>query len=127
MSSKVISYAISQNVGHPQNLKTSLNCIVPHAFGNHSLCNPSWCGYKQSPCGYKHSDLPYGKDLDGEPLQKALTELMSEDTTDVVINKLSPGANSQRNESLNNTILPKIQKHISMEAVKATTSELLVE
>ena len=108
--SKCFSYAISQNVGDPQNLKTSLNCIVPHAFGNHSMCNPSWCGYKQSPCGYKHSDLPYGKDLHGEPLQKALTELMSEYTTDVVINKLSPGANSQRNESLNNTIASKNPK-----------------
>ena len=64
----------------------------------------SWCGYKQSPSGYKHSDLPYGKDLYGEPLQKALMELMSEYTTDVVISKLSPNANSQRNESLNKTI-----------------------
>lgn len=70
--SKCFSYAISQNVGDPQNLRASLNCIVPHAFGNHTMCDPSWCGYKQSPGTYKHSDLPYGRDLQGEPLQKAL-------------------------------------------------------
>ena len=64
LSSKVInyflkcfSYAISQNIGDPQNLRASLNCIVPHAFGNHMLCDLSWCGYKQSPDTYKHSNF----------------------------------------------------------------------
>ena len=108
--SKCFSYAISQNVGDPENLKASLKCIVPHAFGNHTMCNVSWCGYKQSPSNYKHSDLPHGRDLQGEPLLKALTELLSEYATDVVVNKLSPGANSQRNESLNSTIASKNPK-----------------
>ena len=67
---KCFSYAISQNKGNPESLKASLNCIVPHAFGEHNLCDMSWCGYKKSPSTYKHSDLPNGKDLHGEPLKK---------------------------------------------------------
>lgn len=42
-----------------------------------------------SPGTYEHSELPYGRDLQGEPLQKALIELNSEYTNDVVVNKLS--------------------------------------
>ena len=103
--SKCFSYAISQNVGEPENLRANLKCIVPHAFGNHAMCDIFWCGLKkESPVTYKHSDLPNGKDLQGEPLQRALNELLSEYTTDVVISKLSSGANSQRNERLNSII-----------------------
>ena len=73
------------------------------------MCNMSWCGHKQSPSTYKHSDLPHGRDLQGEPLQKALsTELLSEYATDIVVNKLSPC--SQQNESLNSTIASKNPK-----------------
>ena len=43
-------------------------------------------------------------------MQKALTELPSEYATDVVLNKLFPGANAQRNESLNSTIASKNTK-----------------
>ena len=43
---KCFSYAISQNTGNPDALKGSLNCIVPHAFGDHRSCDMSWCDYK---------------------------------------------------------------------------------
>ena len=107
---KCFSYAISQNKGNPGSLKASLNCIVPHAFGEHDLCDMSWCGYKKSPLTYKHSDLPNGKDLHGEPLKNNLTSIFSEYATDIVVNKLSPCANSQRNESINSTITTKNPK-----------------
>lgn len=45
-----------------------------------------------------------GKDLFGNSLQKALSEILDEYSTDIVVNKLTPCANSQRNESLNSTI-----------------------
>jgi len=48
--------------------------------------------------------LPYGKDLFGDSLNKALTDILDEYSTDIVVNKLAPCANSQRNESLNSTI-----------------------
>ena len=44
------------------------------------------------------------KDLHGKDLQEALENIMNEYTTDIVLNKLAPCLNSQRNESLNGTI-----------------------
>ena len=52
----------------------------------------------------KHSDLPYGKDLYGDDLRKALERIFDEYCTDIVVAKLSPGSNSQRNEALNSVI-----------------------
>jgi hypothetical protein len=41
--------------------------VVPHAFGEHEMCDEKWCRGKKDP-KYKHTDLPYGKDLYGEDL-----------------------------------------------------------
>jgi len=48
--------------------------------------------------------LPYGKDLFGDSLKKALTNILDEYSKDIVVNKLAPCKDSQRNESLNSTI-----------------------
>ena len=101
---KCFSYCVSQHAGDSKSLKQGLKCIIPHAFGEHASCNVSWCGYKQNPTAYKHTDLPNGKDLSGDSLKKALTDIFDEYSTDIVVNKLTPCANSQRNESLNSTI-----------------------
>ena len=73
-------------------------------------CNISWCGFKKCPEGYKHTELPNGKSLNGEPLKNALTNIFSEYATDIVVKKLSACANSQHNKSLNNTIATKNPK-----------------
>ena len=91
-------------------MKSSINSIVPHSFGEHSSCNISWYGFKKCPEEYKHTELPNGKSLHGEPLKNALTNIFSEYATDIVVKNLSPCANSQRNESLNNTIATKKSK-----------------
>ncbi|XP_022808639.1 uncharacterized protein LOC111345620, partial [Stylophora pistillata] len=101
---KCFTYGVSQNRGNPSALQKSLKGILPHSFGNHTNCNESWCGAKKDPINYKHSDLPYGKDLYGDDLRKALERIFDEYCTDVVVAKLSPGANSQRNEALNSVI-----------------------
>ena len=101
---KCLSYCIIQNVGDSESLKKGLKNIIPHAFGEHTCCDISWCGYKQNPAGYKHTDLPNGKDLFGDSLKKALTDIFDEYSTDIVVKKLTPCTNSQRNESLNSTI-----------------------
>ena len=54
--------------------------------------------------------MPYGKDLFGDSLKKALTDILDAYSTDIVVNKLAPCANSQRNESLNSTISSKNPK-----------------
>lgn len=107
---KCFSYVVAQNAGNPELLKSGINSIVPHSFGEHSLCDISWCGFQKCPERYKHTDLPNGKSLYGEPLKNALTNIFSEYATDIVVKKLSPCANSQRNESLNNTIATKNPK-----------------
>ena len=84
---------------------------------------------KKCPSTYKHSDLPNGKDLHGEPLKNTLMSIFSEYATDIVVNKLSPCANSQRNESVNSTIATTTttKKIGGTAAVKVVTSELHVE
>jgi len=61
-----------------------------------------WCHYRQDPASYKHNELPFGQDLHGDELEKALTTVFNEYLTDVVVKKLAPAANSQCNESLYN-------------------------
>ena len=100
----VLQFLCQPNVGDPESLKQGLKNIIPHAFGEHTCCNVSWCGFKQNPVAYKHTDLPNGKDLFGDSLKIALSDILDEYSTDIVVNKLTPRANSQRNESLNSTI-----------------------
>jgi DNA polymerase III epsilon subunit-like protein len=111
LSTKVIQYLIkcfsivvAQNKSDPEAMKSSLKCIVPHSFGDHSSCNDSWCRYKQDPTKYKHGHLPYGKDLHGKPLKSALEDIFSQYYSDIMIKKLAPATNSQRNESFNSTV-----------------------
>ena len=101
---KCFTYSVSQNKGNPSALQKSLKSILPHSFGNHKNCNESWCGAKKDYINYKHSDLSYGKDLNGDDLKKALERIFDEYCADVVVAKLLPGANSQRNEALNSVI-----------------------
>ena len=60
---------------------------------------------------YRDSELPFGKDLNDDELEKALTSVFNEYSTDVVVKKLAPAANSQRNESLNNSVASKNHKN----------------
>ena len=101
---KCFGYCVAQNKNNRQSLKSSIQNIVPHAFGKHQHCDDKWCHYKQNPESYKHNELPFGSDLHGDELEKALTLVFNEYSTDVVVKKLAPAANSQRNESLNNSI-----------------------
>lgn len=101
---KCFTYCIAQNKGNHIKMKTGMQNIVPHAFGDHHGCDESWCGSKKDPENYNHRDLPYGKDLHGDNLKLALISLFGEYSTDTVIRKLVPAANSQRNESLNSVV-----------------------
>lgn len=46
--------------GNAKAIQVAINCIVPHAFGDHKNCDNKWCKFKQDPGSYKHHDLPYG-------------------------------------------------------------------
>ena len=96
LSNKVIEYlvkcfsiVIGQNKGDPVSVQSSMKCIIPRAFGDHSHCNESWCGWNKNPVTYKHSHLPFGKYLHGESLKSALDDLLAQYCTDAVICKFT--------------------------------------
>ena len=99
-----LRYCDLQHKNKPIELAHVIQGIVPHAFGNHEKCSPSWCRYQQNPAAYVHNELPYGKDLHESSLQSALQELFSEYASETVTSKLATCMDSQRNESLNGTI-----------------------
>lgn len=51
------------------------------------------CTLYTNPATYQHTHLPNGKDLLGDALKKALTDILDEYSTDTVVNKLMPCAN----------------------------------
>ncbi|XP_068700225.1 uncharacterized protein [Montipora foliosa] len=101
---KCFSYGVAQNKGNAKAIQKAINCIVPHAFGDHKNCDNKWCRFMQDPASYKHHDLPYGKDLFGDKLRSALENIFSDYCTDAVADKLAPMTNSQRNEALNSVV-----------------------
>ncbi|CAG2192791.1 unnamed protein product [Mytilus edulis] len=43
-----------------EDMKNNLVALIPHQFGDHSLCQPRFCGYKRQPgLKYLHRSLPY--------------------------------------------------------------------
>ena len=52
---KCFCYCLCQNKGDPKRLKITLKAIVPHAFGEHKLCQEhklDLCGYAKDPENY---------------------------------------------------------------------------
>lgn len=59
---KCLKYAFAKNAGDKDALKVNLSALVPHQFGDHSLCQPRVCGYVRSQEDrktYMHRSLPY--------------------------------------------------------------------
>ena len=101
LSQKVINYlvkwfsiSVNQGKGDFKSIQMSLKSIVPHAFGRHDICSDEWCGYKQDRSGYGLTNLPHGKDLNGDCLYNALIALFSQYYGDAVVEKLAPVAKS---------------------------------
>ena len=101
---KCYSYWVAQNKDKPASLKAAIKNIVPHAFGKHENCDQSWCQFKMDPTSYRHSELSFGKDLHGDSLEEGLTAVFDNYSTDVVVKKLAPATNIQRNEAFNNNV-----------------------
>ncbi|KAL9976566.1 hypothetical protein ACROYT_G013886 [Oculina patagonica] len=97
-------YALYQNKGDIGGLKQALEAIVPHAFGDHSHCTETWCGYHKDPTAYRHSELPNGKSLQGDGLRSCLNEIMRKYLTQEMLKKIAPLTSSQKNECANSII-----------------------
>ena len=73
---KCIKYAFAKNQGNKDDLKENLQALIPHQFGDHTLCKPRFCGYKRKPAEkYMHRSLPYSNPLKDPYLRKDLEKL----------------------------------------------------
>ena len=78
-----------------------------HLFGAHDVCG-DWCGYRANPSGYKHKNLPRGKDLSDARLHEELKKIFL--AYEKNSEKLAAHGSSQRNESLNSVVASKAPK-----------------
>ena len=101
----MLAYALRQNKGNADGLQAALSAGVPHMYGDHTGCG-SWCGHSSNPLTYKHSGLPYGRDLTNQATKAALSNLFNAYAQSAA--KLD--SSSQVNESFNNTVSGKQPK-----------------
>lgn len=53
-----------------------MKAFIPHQFGNHSLCDGRFCGFKRNPSEtYIHRSLPYKAALKDDVLRSRLESL----------------------------------------------------
>ncbi|XP_045215104.2 uncharacterized protein LOC123565301 [Mercenaria mercenaria] len=83
-------------------MKTALENLVPHMYGEHEKC-----GFHKSG-SYRHKNLPYGKDLSDEELRSDLEALLKSFKTNS--KKLLTTGHSRPNESLNGIAWSKAPK-----------------
>ncbi|XP_006825610.2 uncharacterized protein LOC102807925 [Saccoglossus kowalevskii] len=105
---KCFSYAISQNRDSVSSMQKNLKSIIPHAFGDHTHCYGSWCQYLVDPANYKHSSLPYGKELCSDDLRASSDKIMK--TYIDSSNDLARMGSTQGNENMNMVIASKAPK-----------------
>ncbi|XP_058802154.1 uncharacterized protein LOC131670510 [Phymastichus coffea] len=97
------SGVIAECKGQPDILKERLQAIVPHAFGDHTLCT-----FHEDKENYEYKRLPGKKPLDNKDLKTALEEIFSRFINDV--KKIAPAASTQANESFNHLVASKCPK-----------------
>ena len=112
---KNFNYLVQQNRGNEDAIVEGLQALGLHPFGNHSMCNESWCGHKDNP-NLKFKNLPFGKPLSDCKLQVALQDMFNSYLSKG--KQLSMLGSTQANESLNKTIASKAPKahHFSSSA-----------
>lgn len=104
---RCFTYCVHQASEDPEKLANDLGKIVPHLYGDHSMCG-TWCRSEQT--GYKPKNLPYGKPLTSEPLRSALEKLF-EKYADRATELVSMGS-TQVNENFNHMVSSKAPKRM---------------
>lgn len=75
---KCIKYALAKNRSKDE-LEENLKAILPHQFGDHSLCCARFCGFKRNPDEkYIHRSLPYKAALKDDQLRKHLKPIFDQ-------------------------------------------------
>ena len=110
---KMFSMAVSENKDKPNKLKASFQAIVPHASGDHKVCEDlqiEWCQFLKDPENFQHKYL----EKRGRPTWRWATKLYEEKisnfTTDEFVRKLAPCRSTQVNENLNMIVGAKTPK-----------------
>ena len=81
--------------------------VAPHSYGEHESCG-EWCSYLRNSERYKHTTLPYGRDLTDLKLKKYLNKIFenSADRSE----ELAPSGSTQANETINSIVASKAPK-----------------
>ncbi|XP_063406005.1 uncharacterized protein LOC134689966 [Mytilus trossulus] len=121
-------YTISKHQNSKQSMKTELATIVPHIFGHHEQCSPTWCTYVKDPTKFRFKHLPNGKALSGDKLREELDKLAQRyiERADRLLNLGS----TQSNESFNNSVAsfaPKNRFYGGTKSLKAMVSSAVMQ
>ncbi|CAG2242653.1 unnamed protein product [Mytilus edulis] len=107
---KNYSFMLSQNQGNSEGIENGVRCTIDHMYGQHTKCDVKWCGYLKRSTTYRHSNLPYGKNLSSLALKNDLERLFLKDI-EQRNQKIIQFGSSQSNESFNFTLSTKAPKY----------------
>lgn len=68
---------MAKNAGDKDKLRENLKAIIPHQFGDHSLCHPNFCGQLRTDDTYVHKGLPYKAVLKDDRLRVELEKIFT--------------------------------------------------
>ncbi|XP_014207664.1 uncharacterized protein LOC106638815 [Copidosoma floridanum] len=103
---KSFSIAIKQNKGDAKKIAQALKAIIPHAYGDHTLCG-AWCEGNMDK-QYTHKYLPKEKPLTDADLKVQVSKLINRYASNS--QKISEGGSTQANKSINQIISTKCPK-----------------
>ncbi|CAG2253222.1 unnamed protein product [Mytilus edulis] len=113
-------YAIKEcQTKEPESLRKSLDIIVPHLYGDHSLCaseDATWCSYQKNPSQFRYRSLPQGKPLTCPSLQTDLKAIVNSQKDRAAC--LTNLGSTQANENFNFIVSTKAPKNNRKEATK---------
>ncbi|KAK3083329.1 hypothetical protein FSP39_019577 [Pinctada imbricata] len=77
---KCFKYALAKN-HNKHDMEENLKALLPHQFGDHSLCKDRFCGFKRNPKeNYVHRSLPYKAALKDDNLRSHLQPIFDQAT-----------------------------------------------
>lgn len=108
---KCLKYIFAKNAGDKNKLQENLKALIPHQFGDHSLCDGRFCGFKRNPSEtYIHRSLPYKATLKDDVLRSRLESLFKP----VIANaeQLADLGSSQQCEHANREVILRAPKSL---------------
>ncbi|XP_063431634.1 uncharacterized protein LOC134714327 [Mytilus trossulus] len=119
-------YAIKEcQTKEPESLRKSLDIIVPHLYGDHSLCaseDATWCSYQKNPSQFRYRSLPQGKPLTCPSLQTDLKAIVNSQKDRAAC--LTNLGSTQANENFNFIVSTKAPKNKSFGSSKSLTGRI---